>query len=472
MLSIKKTNPEPALPSLGAVLSNQKRLIAAVFLVVFTTIAAVTVMLPKRYESTMKVLVKKERVDPVVTPGHTPENQQVGDVTEADLNSEVELLKSTDILRPVVLQCGLANKEVTGVQAAGATSPIAQEKALRRLQKELQVSSIRKSNIIHVSYLATDPKTAAQVLRQLADNYLTSHLALHGAPGTYEFFHAQVAEHEKELADSESALRLFAQKKGLFVIDEQKDLLLRQIAEAQTLSASLAAQIHSDNERIAQARTNLAGLAPRIVTVSRTVPNQASVEKLHTMLAELHNKRTDMASKFRLDDRNVVDLDKQIADTQASLDRAMKLQATEQATDVNPLAQELESDRAKAELDRAAAKARAASVQFALSNYQSKLAGLTSSTNEYDTLVRRAAEAKQTYLLYRQKEEEARVADSLDHQKIANVAIAETPREAVLPSSPNVPVTLGMGFVFALFLSIGVAWTAQAYSTKGELSHA
>src|SRR5437867_194286 len=118
MNSDMKAAGELSLPPLSTVFKRQKLTILAVFIVVFSVVVAVTLLLPKRYESTMKVLVKKERADLFVTPGHAADNAPPAqDVSEADLNSEVELLRSIDILRPVVLQCGLAKREISGVQA-------------------------------------------------------------------------------------------------------------------------------------------------------------------------------------------------------------------------------------------------------------------------------------------------------------------------------------------------------------------
>ena len=61
------------------------------------------------YRAEMKILVRKERVDPKVTTGQnsTPELQSVV-VREEDLNSEAELLKGDDLLHDVVVQAGLA----------------------------------------------------------------------------------------------------------------------------------------------------------------------------------------------------------------------------------------------------------------------------------------------------------------------------------------------------------------------------
>jgi tyrosine-protein kinase Etk/Wzc len=73
-------------------------------------------------------------------------------------------------------------------------------------------------------------------------------------------------------------------------------------------------------------------------------------------------------------------------------------------------------------------------------------------------------EAEDNYLLYAKKTEEARIAESLDQQKISNVAIAETPTEPHLPSKPDVPLNIALGVVLACFLSLGGAFTAEYFS--------
>src|SRR5207248_5697528 len=46
-------------------------------------------------------------------------------------------------------------------------------------------------------------------------------------------------------------------------------------------------------------------------------------------------------------------------------------------------------------------------------------------------------------------------------QKIANVAIAENPIEPSSPSRPNKPRNMALGTLFAGFLSLGIAFSAE-----------
>src|SRR3954462_4480218 len=63
------------------------------------------------YKATMKILVQRDRQDPMVSSSQEMQNPLAPSqpVSEEDLNSEVELLTSQDVLRQVVVKCGLQN---------------------------------------------------------------------------------------------------------------------------------------------------------------------------------------------------------------------------------------------------------------------------------------------------------------------------------------------------------------------------
>jgi uncharacterized protein involved in exopolysaccharide biosynthesis len=183
------------------------------------------------------------------------------------------------------------------------------------------------------------------------------------------------------------------------------------------------------------------------------------------MLAELQNHRTSLLANFRADDRMVLEVDQEIADTKASLAKATDLTAVEQSTDVNPVRQTLEVDLAKQEAELAGLQDRREVLARQSWIYRQKLTKLGNDTAANEDLVRAQKEAEENYLLYAKKAEEARIAESLDQQKIANVAIAETPTVPHLPSKPNVTLNLSLGLVLGVFLSLGLAFATEYFSS-------
>src|SRR5258708_16126610 len=139
---------------------------------------------------------------------------------------------------------------------------------------------------------------------------------------------------------------------------------------------------------MATLKQQLASMKTRITTQTRMLPNQYSVEHLNTMLSDLQNRRTELLNKFRPEDRMVQQVDQQILDTKAAMDRASKLTATEEATDVNPLRQSLEGELAKAQANTTGLRARAASLARQITEYRSSLRALETSTADDDQLLR------------------------------------------------------------------------------------
>lgn len=430
-------------------------MIALVFCGIIGLAAAVTVLLPKKYESSMKLLVKSQRADLVVSPDAKDSSYVKNEVTESQINSEIELLGSYDLLARVVERCHLYKPENSGARTAKDEKEF--EKAVRMLKRELKISLVRKSNFIEVIYSADSPRQAAAVLRELSTAYLDMHLRIHRSAGTQEFFRKQAGRYETELHEVELRLNEFCQRNGLSSVSEQKDLIVRKLLDSETEMKGAGTSLAETSRRVTELRKQLEQQAPRLVTQSRTIPNQYSIERLNTMIAELENRRTEALVKFRPEDRMVVELNQQIDNTRAALDKARQANSTEQVTDLNPLRTAIEGDLAREERSEAGLRVRYEQLGNVVAGYRARLAQLEGSTLEYDNLKRTVKEAEDNYLLYARKQEEARIADSLDQQKMANVAVAEAPTEHYLPTSPNIALNLILGAVLALVLSIGSA---------------
>jgi uncharacterized protein involved in exopolysaccharide biosynthesis len=451
----------------SGVLFRRKAMIITAFLAIALATAAVTFLLPNKYESRMKILVKNMRVDVAITTERTTGGTGLAtenEVGEAQINSEIELLTSKDLLEQVVKECGLAKPAPSLFSRAVPTEAVSIERAVNQLAKDLTITPVKKSNLISLSYASNSPEVSAAVLRKVGDLYLEKHLKLHRPPGTYEFFKTRAAEYEKQLRAAEARLSSFQQDKNLVVLSQQKDLTLQKTADAKSKMLEAEAMVSETANRIQRVQQQLAAVAPRIITQSRTLPNQYSAERLNTMIVELRNKRTQLLTKFRPEDRFVKEVDQQIRTTADALERATKQTATEQSTDLNPLRQILETELSRARLDHAGAEARRTALAGQLQQYQEGLKKLESATTEHDDLQRQTKEAEENYQLYAKKREESRIADEMDQQKITNVSIAEAPAVAHIPSTPNRPLNLIVGVLLAAFVGLGCAFSAELFS--------
>jgi uncharacterized protein involved in exopolysaccharide biosynthesis len=446
-----------SLQDIVAIIRRRRWQIMLIFAIAMAAVVTGTLLMPKQYESRMKVLVMNKRADMIVSPERADASGYPAEVSEAQINSEIELLTSDSLLRQVVLRCGLGQRE------REKEGPIATERAVRRLQRDdLKISPVRKADIIQVAYTDPDPRRAVAVLTTLTELYLEEHLKVHGTPGTYSFFNGQAEHYQGELKDADRRLADFRRSEDIVQLDQQKAVMVQKAAESEALLMQAEAAVSEYSQKIAASRRELASAAPRVVTQTRTSSNQYSVERLYTMLAELQNRRTQLLAKFRPDDRSVQEVEREIADTSAALEKATKLTGLEQSTDINATRQALEIDVSRQQAELAGLKSRRNTLALETGTYRQQMMKLANATAQFDELVRAQKEAEENYLLYARKTEEARIAESLDRQKIANVAIAETPMEPHLPSKPNLMLNFSLGGLLSVFLSLGLAFAAES----------
>ncbi len=108
-LEIRYHTPQslPTARDIVAILFRQRWAMLIAFVVVVVAFVASGIWVPK-YEAHMKILVQRQRSDAMITSSPNAPSQFTGDqVSEEDLNSEVELLNSEELLRKVVLTTGL-----------------------------------------------------------------------------------------------------------------------------------------------------------------------------------------------------------------------------------------------------------------------------------------------------------------------------------------------------------------------------
>src|SRR5881628_2959390 len=193
---------KPRLPSLpasaplrdwAAIRFRRRRLLVGSFLAVFLGVLLVTWLTPPQYEAHIKILVKHERVDPVVSPDSKAPLAFPPDVNETDMNSEVELLNSRDLLEKVVVENRLDQLKQSWLSNAlaalteQAKRPASGQemqvlRAVKSLERNLKVEPLKKTTLIKVTYVSNDPQLSVSVLGTLLRLYLEKHLEVHRLP--------------------------------------------------------------------------------------------------------------------------------------------------------------------------------------------------------------------------------------------------------------------------------------------------
>jgi uncharacterized protein involved in exopolysaccharide biosynthesis len=461
----------PTLRDIATPLFRHPRLLLLTFMGLLLATVLGTILLPKdSYQAKMKILVKRERVDAAVSPGRDAVMSNPGEVTEEELNSEVELLKSRDLLEKVVVLCNLQDllarhfwERLPGGSGGARETEKKISQAVLALENKLQVEPLKKTDLIQVTYDSPDPELAARVLRTLSNLYLEKTVAVHRPPGAFEFFQTESQHYDQELQTAESQLSKFDREKSVTDPQLEKQMALQKLSEFEATFNSTQVAIKEVEKRARAVQDQLASTPEQTVSQVRSSENQYLMQQLKTTLLDLELKRTALLEKFKPDYRPVQEVQKQIEQTIATITKAENSPDREETTDRNPSYEWLRAELTKSNAELASLHARASETLSVIQQYRKQLGVIDVNGAQQENLTREVKEAEGNAILYKQKREEARIGDALDRQRIVNVAIAEAATVPALPARPHWALTLLFGALLACLVSPGVAFAVDHF---------
>lgn len=440
---------------------RHKRMFTLSFFGIFLGAVLAVLVLPRQYQSDMKILVQHARLDPVVSvDATTPSPIAIPAVTDEEINSEIDLLQERDVLEKVVIANGLQNRPSLFSFLIKKDEPIRIAEAVKRLGDKLEVKQVSRTNLIGVSYDAYDPQLAYHVLSSLSEAYLQKHLSVHRPGGALEFFQKQSEQYQKSLQDAEAKLAEFGKDENVVSAQVQGDLTLQRLNEFEATLYQTQAEIRATQNRIDELQAQVKATPDRVSTTQIVADNGQVLQMLVTTLTTLELKRNDMAAHFAPDYRPLKDVESQIEQTKAKIADVNKSPIRSNTTDMNPTYRYLAEELARARTDLASLKAREMGISANVALYQQKAQMLGKKEIEQQDLTRSVKEQESNYLLYQNKKEEARISDALDTKRIMNVAMAQEPNVPVLPAH-SAWLLVSLGLFMAVCVSTGITFAAD-----------
>jgi len=436
---------------------RHRRLWFLVAFLVFSASIAYTVLRPRQFQSEMDILVQNTRGEEQITPNPVNGMITVSGVTEEQINSEIQMLQSRNLANVVV--------DPQWDQRPQGSLTVAQyrahDKAVDNFEKHLSVDLIRKSNVIHATFIAADPKTANEMLSRLLAAFLVKQREIAQPPGTAKFFADEAARYKSELDQAQAQLADYQQQHQVVSLADSEQNTDREINEAETDLRSTDAQISELTQRLGTETRQLKSIPSRQMTQQRVVPNEYSIEQLNTLLANLENERTSLLTKFVPTDRMVQEVDEKIANTKEALSEARQTTSKEVSSDVNPVWETVSGSIIQSESEREALRAKDTALKNQIAQLRSGLSTMEGSTVAFTTLRQKVTDLANDYQLYTQKREEAEMSDAMNENRLLNVAVQQSPTYSVIPYRPKPVVDVVLGGFTAIFLASFMVFFAE-----------
>ena len=295
-----------------------------------------TLLWPPVYQSKAKILVQDNRAQYLVSPDLQDSLTQkaaavVNPVSEEDLNSEVELLTSTYLIKQAIASLHPPTNKLDLGPSLMSTFDFAVElpafgyHALHDtpsltdhdrwaidLERHIISLAIKRSDIIDVGFTCHDPKWCKDFLSRLLNEYLDYHAHISHDPQAEQFFHNQAQQLQARLEGSEENLRAFEVKTGITDLPAQKQALVSRISELQIQSEKNGAQLASAHEQVATLAQQFRSTSERIPKEVRSVQNLA-LQQLKPQVSQLKAQRAELLTRYQPNSQRIQEIDAKLA---------------------------------------------------------------------------------------------------------------------------------------------------------------
>jgi uncharacterized protein involved in exopolysaccharide biosynthesis/Mrp family chromosome partitioning ATPase len=459
---------QTSMRDLITVLFKHERKILLAFFGTVAVVTAISFLLPRSYEAKSSLLVRFGRENVYRPEFGNVEQMSILQNQEEMINSEIQILNNRDLIEKVITTIGLK----TMYPSLSMTSPSdsgSLEKAVRKFQQNLSVQPVKKSTVIQVSFQHQDPQITARAVNLLVDLFKERHLQVYKGP-TSSFLEDQLRTYEEKLRKSANELETFKQKYGVFSLEEQRSLLLKQRTElASSLSVTQNDIRGLDQKRgsvLAKMQSVGDDIPPYTDTEQYRIIDDAKAQLLALQLKEKQLlQKYQETSKFVVDVRDEIEMVKEFLRKQE--DEIRKTVRT--GKNRNELYRVMETDMVKIEADLSAQKARTSMTEQQLRRLDEDIRNIDSREKDLQALQRRLAASENNYKTYLTKFEEARISENMDVLKMANIRVIHTAAIPVKHVKPRKALNIGLSAILGGLLALGLVffseYTGQQLST-------
>jgi uncharacterized protein involved in exopolysaccharide biosynthesis len=447
-----------------------QRLILGFFLA-FTVGAAVAMLLkPPVRSATAKVLLKTDRM-PLQISGLTNLNVRTLYSPQV-LQSEVEMIKSRDVLLPVakklLIAQGKTEKELTLEDV---------ESKILSLAMNTVPAALPDTNVIQVTYFAPSAGEAEQILGMMLDEYLDQEGAIQSGSAKLITFYEQEKERAGlDLRAAEEQFKKWQEATNILSSDQQIVNHLSLLAEREGTLQRSKAEMEATRAKIATISKQLNAEPERAVTSREQVMNPL-VTKLKTDLVTAELALQDLLQRHTDKDRRVREKREQIALLKTALGAAEKEGDVigRETTELNPLREALQKELAAAQALLTSQASQVEVLRNQVREAISALNPLREKKVEGDRLYRVVELQKDAFMLYGKKLEEARIAAGLGKEQLANVAVIEKPHALLgtdLLKRILMVVAAGvLGMMLGIAIAFGLEFLNNSFRTRDDVEH-
>ena len=410
---------------------RQKWKIAAFVATCVLAVYLVSSRLTPIYEATARIDVDRRIPNAVIGPEAV--QGPAGDDGDAFMATQMELIQSDAVLRPVAERFKLLEKE-------SQLDKLGEDSARRKtdapvILKHLKIARPLNTYLLNISYSSTDPHLAANVANAIAQSFLqhTFDIRVKASGALSDFMERQLEELRAKMERSSMALARFERELAVINPEEKTNILSSRLLQLNT---------EYTNAQADRVRKEAAYNATRGETVAAAMVSSQSEElgKLQDRVNQAKQKLADVGSiygpnhnEYRKAANNLTEIERQFEEARHSVSQ-------------------------RVEADYRQAVNREAMLRRAVAQTKAEYDHINARSFEYQTLKREADSDKALYSDLERRIREAAINSGFQN---SSIRIADLARPPDVPVFPRKWLNLLLALVASIVLGICTAIVAD-----------
>jgi len=271
------------------ILRARSRIVLFTLAVTVLTTMVVSLLVPRAYKATATLVLNYKGVDPVTGVA------MPAPLMSGYMSTQVDIIKSKNTALHAVDAIGLERLSEFREDLLGSTSAKGddRDRLADRISKKISAVPSRNSSVLDVSFKASDPHLAADIVNAVVDQHKKVMVELKVEPvrQASTYFNEQTKVLRDNLKTAQSKLFKYQQEKGLVSVEGGVDVENARLNELSTQLVSVQGELTEALAREAQIKRS----GPRD---SPDVLNDPLLQDLRASLAQAEAKLSEVSERF------------------------------------------------------------------------------------------------------------------------------------------------------------------------------
>lgn len=441
------------LRKLFSIMGEQKKVIIPIIVICTVLAIIVAFVLPKTYQSNTLVRIKSSGASDLsgYAAMATGFGIGVGGSSSASPENYVELMKSREVLEPIMEQVDMPEEDKEKLTTEDF------------IKKYLEITNTKKTDLINIAAYGKTPEEAQMISQAVADNFLTlmTKLNKEDNSSTLKFLNDRMSLAKEEMETAENKLQAYQQEKGIYSPDDQAKALIERLSAYDTNIAQLEAQEQANSAKLQDVTGQLEQQNSSLLEYN--ISDNDAIMNLRTAIVNKQVELVGLQQRYTEEHPDVIQARQELAELKKSLDREIQSAVNSKSATLTPVQGNLLMEKVQTETAEAVTSASLDALKAKQQEAEGNMSTLSADSVEYMRLLRDQTITSEVYTNLVKAYENTRIQEAQESMDVQIIDAANLPKED-MPVKPKKKIIAAIGFVVGIIISFG--YTLYVYNKR------